>query len=304
MKKYIWIILFVVLGLTACDTNDVYEKELYKKVVAFICSDNYNVLEDVQALTGEENSTFIGLSCGGTGAPETDIRVSLIENEEPFNAYNVGMYDTDVTQYAKLLPKSHYDIDDYHVVIPKGERTGRLDIKVRPDGLSPDSVYFIPLSISAMSAYEVNSEKSTMLYRLLIKNFYAEQQPDGYTYYTMRGYRNGAVMQASKEMQPIDKNTVRIMPGNVSFLAKEEYIAENALLVEVQPDNSVVISAYKDVEVIQNDGDADFPNIFLTEEDDWGRKFKVFFLAYSFKTESSNDFIEIKEELRLQYVDD
>ena len=55
---------FVMLGVTACDTNEIFEEELYKKVVAFICSDNYNVLEDVQEMTGDENSTFIAVSCG------------------------------------------------------------------------------------------------------------------------------------------------------------------------------------------------------------------------------------------------
>lgn len=302
MRKYIFIISFVLFGVIACDTNEVYEKELYKKVVAFICSDNYNVLEDVQELTGQENETFIGLSCGGTDAPAVDIRVSIVEDIVPFNNYNVGMFDTDKSQYAKLLSKDHYDIEDYHVTIPKGKRTGRLDIKVKPDGLSPDSVYFIPLSISAMSAYEVNYEKSTMLYRVLIKNFYAEQKSSSYTYYTMRGYKDEAVMQATKEVQPINKNTVRLMPGNTSFLAEEDYIAENAILVEVQSDNSVRISGYKDLEVVQNDDDPDFPNVFLTEEDDWGRKFKVFFLAYQYK--DGDNFIDIKEELRLQYTDE
>ena len=54
MKKYIWFIVFVIFGITACNTNEIFEQELYKKVVAFICSDNYNVLEDQQELTGDE----------------------------------------------------------------------------------------------------------------------------------------------------------------------------------------------------------------------------------------------------------
>lgn len=301
MKRYIWMMAFVMLSIAGCNTNEIFEQELYKKVVALICSDNYNILEDQQELTGGENSTFVAVSCGGTGAAEADIRVTLIPDLAPFNAYNVGMYDVDTTQYAKLLPESKYDIDDYHIVIPKGERTGKLDIRIRPDGLSPDSVYFIPLSIGALSAYEVNPEKSSMLFRVLIKNFYAEQKTSGYTYYAMRGFRDGLVAQASKPVQPISKNSVRMMAGNISFKAEVDVLAQNAVLLEVQPDNHVVVTGYKDLEVIQ-DTDPDFPNIFRTETDDWGRKHKVFLLAYSYKAGSS--FVTMREELRLQYTED
>lgn len=292
---------FVMLGVTACDTNEIFEEELYKKVVAFICSDNYNVLEDVQEMTGDENSTFIAVSCGGTGAVETDVRVSVIPDMAPFNAYNVGMFDVDAQQYAKLVPEDNYTIEDYHIIIPKGERTGSLDIKIRPDGLSPDTVYFIPLSIGALSAYEVNPKKSSILYRVLIKNFYAEQMSAGYTFYSMRGTRNEVVTQSSKQVQPISENKVRMMAGNISFDADEKVFAEGAVILEVQPDNSVVISGYKELEVTQ-DNDSDFPNIFRTEEDDWGRKHKVFLLAYSYKV--GNSMVEMREELRLQYTDE
>lgn len=292
---------FVMLGITACDTNEIFEEELYKKVVAFICSDNYNVLEDVQELTGDENSTFIAVSCGGTGAVETDVRISVIQDMAPFNAYNVGMFDVDAQQYAKLVPENNYNIEDYHIIIPKGERTGTLDIKIRPDGLSPDTVYFIPLSIGALSAYEVNPKKSSILYRVLIKNFYAEQMAAGYTFYSMRGTRNGVVTQSSKQVQPISENKVRMMAGNISFDADEKVFAEGAVILEIQSDNSVVISGYKDLEVVQDD-DSNFPNIFRTEEDDWGRKHKVFLLAYSYKV--GNSMVEMREELRLQYTDD
>ena len=301
MKKYIWMMACVMLGIAGCNTNEIFEKELYKKVVALICSDNYNILEDQQELTDGENTTFIAVSCGGTEAVEADVRVTLIPDNTPFNAYNVGMFDVDAKQYAKLLPESKYDIADYHIIIPEGARTGKLDIRIRPDGLSPDSVYFIPLSIGALSAYEANPKKSSMLFRVLIKNYYAEQKTAGYTYYAMRGFRNGVVAQASKQVQPISKNKVRMMAGNISFEADVSTFEESAVILQIQPDNHVVVSAYKDLEVTM-DNDPDFPNIFRTEKDDWGRKHKVFLVAYSYKAGSS--MVEMREELRLQYTVD
>jgi hypothetical protein len=301
MKKTIWMATCLLLGITACNTNEIFEEELYKKVVALISSDNYNILEDEQELTGEENVTYIAVSCGGTGAAETDVRVTLIPDNTPFDAYNRGMYDADATQYAKLLPQDKYAIDDYHILIPKGERTGKLAIRIRPDGLSPDSVYFIPLSIGALSAYEVNPEKNNILYRVLIKNFYAEQLSSGYTFYTMRGLKNGANATATKQVQPLSKNKVRMMAGNIPFVADVSTFEQSAVVLEVQSDNKVLVSTYKDMEVTQED-DPDYPNVFRTETDDWGRKYKIFLLAYSYRDGSST--IQMREELRLQYTED
>lgn len=301
MKKYILITTVLIFGLTACNTNEIFEKELYKKVIALISSDNYNILEDAQELSGEENLTFIAVSCGGTDAAETDVRVTLIPDKAPLNAYNRGMFDADESLYAKTLPESKYDIDDYHIIIPKGERTGKLNIRIRPDGLSPDSVYFIPLSIGALSAYEANPQKSNILYRVLIKNFYAEQKSSGYTYYTMNGFLDGAAAQATKPIQPVSKDEVRMMAGNFQPIADIAQYEKGAIILKILPDNKVEISAYKDLEVFQDD-DPNYPNIFKTEIDDWGKKFKVFLLAYSYM--DGENLREMREELRLQYLDE
>lgn len=301
MKKYILITTVLIFGLTACNTNEIFEKELYKKVIALISSDNYNILEDAQELSGKENLTFIAVSCGGTDAAETDVRVTLIPDKAPLNAYNRGMFDADESLYAKTLPESKYDIDDYHIIIPKGERTGKLNIRIRPDGLSPDSVYFIPLSIGALSAYEANPQKSNILYRVLIKNFYAEQKSSGYTYYTMNGFLDGAAAQATKPIQPVSKDEVRMMAGNFQPIADIAQYEKGAIILKILPDNKVEISAYKDLEVFQDD-DPNYPNIFKTEIDDWGKKFKVFLLAYSYM--DGENLREMREELRLQYLDE
>lgn len=298
MKRYIWIIACLILTVS-CNTNEIFERELYKKVIAFISSDNYNVFEDPQELTDGENLTFVAVSCGGTKAPEVDVEVTVIPDETPFDVYNQGMYGDDTKMYANILPKSKYDIENYKIIIPKGERTGKLDIRIRPNGLSPDSTYFIPLSIKSLSAYEVNPDKSSILYQVLIKNFYAEQKTSGYTYYTMQGTRNGAIAQATKPIQPISKDKVRMMAGTVSFIEDLEKIEKYSVILEVQPDSSVVVTSYKNLEVVQ-DEDPDYPNIFRVETDDWGRKYKVFKVAYTYK--DGDKTIHMREELRLQFT--
>ena len=92
-----------------------------------------------------------------------------------------------------------------------------------------------------------------------------------------------------------------MMAGNTPFKAEIDVLEQNAVLLEVQPDNQVVVKGYKYLEVIQ-ENDPDYPNIFRTEVDDWGRKHKVFLLAYAYK--SGNSFVSMREELRLQYTEE
>ena len=90
-------------------------------------------------------------------------------------------------QYAKLLPKSRYEISSYTVTLPAKSdyHYERIPVKVRPEGLSPDSVYFIPLNIVSVSEYDVNEEKQDILFRVAIENDFATQYPE--TYYTISG---------------------------------------------------------------------------------------------------------------------
>lgn len=41
-----------------------------------------------------------------------------------------------------------------------------LPIKIRPEGLSPDSLYMIPLKLTGVSAYEINQRRTVCFIRL------------------------------------------------------------------------------------------------------------------------------------------
>lgn len=287
--------------LASCNKNEIFERELYKKVIAVISSDDYNILNDTQDMNESEIKSYVSASCGGTDPVEEDVAVSMIQDNSPFEDYNWAMYDADVSKYAKLLPTDKYRIDDYHIVIPKGEKYGKMLIRFYPEGLSPDSAYFLPLSIASASAYEINPKKSNILYRVLIKNAYAEQLPAGYTTYIMRGYRSNASYQMNKEIQPLTRNKVRMMAGNLKFEAAVNVFEQNAVVLEVKEDNSVLITPYGSLEVQQVDGDPEFPNRFRLEIDDWGRKYKVFLLRYNYR--DGIELIQMKEELRLEYTE-
>ena len=62
-----------------------------------------------------------------------------------------------------------------------------LPIKIRPEGLSPDSLYMIPLKLTGVSAYEINPKKSRVLYQIVLENDFASEKDN--TLMSMRGTR-------------------------------------------------------------------------------------------------------------------
>jgi len=299
-RTYIAIaILFLAAWFTACKDNELFEKEMYKNVVALISSEYYNTFQEEVSLTDEEFVGYIAASAGGTHATDKDLVIEFMEDSLQFNYYNYSLFDADSSLYAHLLPQDHYEIPDYQITIPAGERTGKTLVKVKPEGLSPDSTYFISLKVKDNSSVEVNGEKNTVLYQVLIKNAYASQASDDL--YTMTGYLDGAVTAGNVKMFPLSRNKVRVIAGNETFEANEDKIKKTSIVLEITDDNKVLITPYKDIEVTQVDDDPDYPNTFVQEES-FGRKFNTFLLAYDYTIDGTTH--RMQEELRIEVKQD
>jgi len=289
------VILFLTAWFTSCKDNELFEKEMYKNVVALISTEYYNTFKEEVPLTGEEYIGYIAASAGGTHATDKDLVIEFAEDSLQFNYYNFSVFDADSSLYARLLTKDHYEIPDYKITIPAGERTGKTLIKVKPDGLSPDSTYFISLKVNDNSSVEVNGEKNTVLYQVLIKNDYASQASDDL--YTMTGYLDGAVTAGNVKMFPLSRNKVRIIAGNETFQSNVDNINKTSIVLEVIDDNKVLITPYKDIEVTQVDDDPNYPNTFKQEES-FGRKYNTFLLAYDYVLNGTT--YHMQEELRME----
>ena len=70
MKRDFITILALMTALSSCNDDALFEKEMYKNVVALISSDYYNTFEEVVTLspTGEEATGYIAACTGGTHA--------------------------------------------------------------------------------------------------------------------------------------------------------------------------------------------------------------------------------------------
>jgi hypothetical protein len=297
------LIILVLLGIASCDRDEVFEKEQYKNVFALI-SGSDNVSARYHEL-GEESTGYVAASCGGTNLTKKDIEVNLMEDESLIDDYNKTNFDVNVSKYVRPLPKSKYNIDSYRFVIPAGAIGGRLPVRVRPDGLSPDSSYFVALRVESHTTYELNPEKSYILYSVKTQNAWA--QGGGATIYSMRGKlrvqgeSTELEMPGTKVMHPLTKNRVRIMAGNETYEADIAVLNNTAIILEIAEDNRVTIYPYKNIEAHQIDGDPDFPNIFKIEDDGF-KTYKTFLLKYSYKAGSTT--YEIREELRLEFKEE
>ncbi|KAA6299826.1 MAG: hypothetical protein EZS26_004036 [Candidatus Ordinivivax streblomastigis] len=289
----------LLVGMNACNRDEIFEREQYKNVFALVSDDGYNIFTVVHDLDEPESIGYVAASCGGTNPTLENIDITMELSKESFDRYNIANFDRDSTKYAHLLSPEQYGIDSWNFTIPAGKTSGKLPLSIKPEGLSPDSVYFIPLKVSAVSAYEVNPDKSDVLYCVQIKNQYATQQTA--TNYSMLGVRNGVNIMGQKRMHPISANKVRIMAGTEAFESKIATINKSAVILEIDEDNNVNISTYQDMVVTQVNGDPTYPNIFKIVDDGY-RTYKTFLLRYDYQVGSTT--YEMKEELRLEFKED
>jgi len=290
------------LGVCSCDRDEVFEKEQYKNVFALI-SESSNVSTKYHQL-GKESTGYIAASCGGTNPTQKDIVISLVEDPSLIDNYNTTNYDVNITQYARPLPKDKYDIDSYQLIISAGEIGGRLPIRIRPDGLSPDSTYLVALRVDSYSTYEVNPDKNFVLYSVKIKNYWA--QGNGSTIYSMKSKitEGGATIEVpgTVTMAPLGKTRVRMMAGNETYEPDIAVFSKGAIVLDIDTiTGKVTISPYRTITVHQIDGDPDYPNLFKVEDDGYNT-YKTFLLHYDY-TYGNTTYI-VKEELRLEFDED
>ena len=311
----ICIITVFVVGLNACNRDELFEREQYKCVVGVLSEGIFNIFaEEHDLAAGDAESYTVGhiaASAGGTLPTTVPITVYLTEDPDLLRSYNDLNFASESYRYACYLPSNRYIIDQSPVIhIPQGERNGRMRILVRAEGLSPDSVYFIPFRVNRVSAYELNSNKSTVLYRVHLKNFWASTR--SIPSYNHRGliYTNStgtpAISMMVKQMYPVSGDEVRIFPGNTTFQSFEaKDLGRWAIRLRMDAEGNVTISPWSadsdGLMVTQIDGDPDYPNVFTLIDDGFGTVYKTFLLCYTFVNPDTRVTYLVKEELRTEY---
>lgn len=232
-------------GLIACNQSDTFKEEQYKKVL-YVLSDDNMAFQVIHSLNETESTGYLTLYAGGSLDIDQDVTFTLEPDEDLLEEYNVLNYDLDTAKYARKLDPSKYTIESYSVTMKQGGEMpyALLPIKIRPQGLSPDSLYMIPLKLTSVSAYEINPKKSRVLYQVVLENDYASEKEN--TLMSMRGTRqigDGAVSKiaANKRMYPLSKQEVRINAGmeNSGNKADLELIDKYSIIIKVGEEKSL-----------------------------------------------------------------
>jgi Domain of unknown function (DUF1735). len=300
--KHIFSVAVLMVASFACDQYEVFEKEQYKNVFALI-SETDNVYRKFFDLRRSESTGYISFSMGGTNPTDRDLTINLLEDPSYIEAYNKANFDMEIDKYARPLPASMYDISALQCVIPAGADGVSIPVKIRPQGLSPDSTYFIAVRVDNYSDYELNPRKNHILFSVRLKNYYA--RGDRSTSYTLMGLKregnNPEIMvPGTKIMEPLAANKVRIMAGNEVYSSSLATFINYAMILEIGDDNKVTISSYQNLDVVQIDGDPEYPNIFRIDDDGFST-YKTFLLHYQYTLGGVT--YTMKEELRLQFVE-
>jgi len=291
MKTSLKILIVCILanGFASCNTDAIYQEEQYKTLV-YILSGSDNVFATSYSLNEEQPVRYISIGCGGSNSNEKDISITLEPNPimlDKFNSLNYNYID----EYAKLLPADRYEIESYTVTIPANSdyHYVRMPVKVRALGLSPDSIYFIPLKIKSVSNFDVNETKSDVLFRVAIENDYAQQLIP--TYYTKSGTMTNpvTVLSGAKLVQPLEKDKVRMFIGNETYGSTTTVadIERLSVVVQILEDNSLLVTPYGSMEVEMLDKVNGY-NQYNPELLQGTNKQRVFYLNYRFRLKQSN----------------
>ncbi len=320
MKKYIYLLSWILIaGFAACKEEDFSAEEHYKYVVYLLSTENYNVYQEVFPFdNGNEVKGYFSVGCGGSLTNPEAFTVELEKDTVLFDYYNKANFDIDVTKYANLLPENRYEIETSAVTFPEKnpDQYVKVAVSVKPDGLSPDSIYFIPVSIKSVSKYEVNPEKQNLLIRVALSNYYAEQLNT--TYYQMKGNvldENGdpvSTLATTKLARPLTKNAIRIYAGNMAQTTSSSYedIRKYSIVVSVDENKRVQIAPYGSIEIEQlNDGEEPWNSYTEARANAVDETIiKWFYLHYRYRTLKTpatettpavyNNWVTVKETLK------
>ena len=287
MKKIIKILIIgvVAFNLSGCSLDEIFQAEQYKPVV-YLLSGSDNIFGVSYTLNEAEPTRFVSVGCGGSNANEKDIVVTLEQNPEMVDAYNYLNYDYEY-QYAKILPADRYTITSYSTTIPANSdyHYARIPIKVRALGLSPDSIYFIPLKIKSVSEYEVNEDKQDVLFRVAIENDYAGQLTA--TYYAKSGTMSDplTVLSGSKQVFPLEKDKVRMFVGNEAYSVTTTAadVLRLSVVVQIKPDNTLEITPYGPTMEVEMLDEVNGSNVYVPAQMQGNTRQRVFYLNYRFR---------------------
>lgn len=161
----------VILYICAACSTDVDFGEQYKKQI-YIVNANERIVSAEHNLT-ESTDGFMTFYCAGSETSQKDVVVRYKIDKEALDAYNKSEYDENTAKYMECVPEDKIRFHENTVTIKAGEDYAILGFSINTLDLDPSKNYAIPVTITEVSAYEINPEMKTLFYNLKLKTPYS-----------------------------------------------------------------------------------------------------------------------------------
>lgn len=279
--------------MTGCSNQDFYNKEMFEPVVYLQSSTNNQNVYTLELPLSEPSpaTAYFSVGIGGSTPNPEEVIVELESDTVLFDQYNRINFVLDTPRFARYLPEERFEVSSSTVRIPANanDQYVQVPVAVNHHGLSPDSTYFIPLSIKSVSRYSINPAKKNALIRVAVKNDYARQTVQ--TVYSQGGtvQADGAsipsVVSANKTVVPLSGDEIRLLPGNVAQPSAADvnaaFYRNNAIVAKINADSTVSISSFANVQLEQIE--AEGYNRYYIAPDADGLPMHFFDLAYRYR---------------------
>ena len=294
-------IILCLFAIISCD-DDMYNREMYHSVLYLNSSGDYNVYTAVFPFKDTAAIGYLSIGCGGSKTNQNEVTIELEPDTVLLKTYNKMNFVLDSAKYAKLLSTTRFQFSTYKILFPAKsvDPYVNVPIKVNQQGLSPDSIYFIPITIKSVSRYEINPMKKSVLFQVAVENDYAEQVNT--TVYYQRGTLTSGTtitpVGGSKILQPLSKNEVRMFAGTQIQTNKSTLndIKSWSIVAKVNNDNTITLRSYGTI-ILEQLSQTGY-NRFYTQKDVNDKDVMYIDLYYRYKLQSSTTWTEVKESLQ------
>ena len=315
--RYITKILFAIIisfGIISCNEYDKFEEEMYEKNIYIVSTSNFNIFDLECDLSADNSLYHISVSASGTQKIDQDVKVTFTKDTSLLKAYNYSNFDAfETDKFAQELPTEKYTIPSSELTLKaNNDKVYELYPIVIETAdifyLPPDSVYFIPLMIDKVSAYNINESKRNVLVRILPKNPFARTKET--TMYALKGFKGAntdfpihqQIEKSNKIVQPLTSNSVKMNVGVEDTevdKANATTVARISMVVTIHENSTLSIAPYDaaagllEVEMLprpEDDPDFLYANRYEAMEDPYipERINQRLLMYYRYRTRTTN----------------
>lgn len=273
----LWVAVLILCFCNACST-DVDFGEQYKKQI-YIVKGNDRLTETTLPMA-DRTEAFVTFYCSGSEMSDKDVVVQYKIDKEALTAYNETEYGDNLARQMVCVPEEMVTFEEPAVTIKAGQEYAVLHFSINTSGLDPALNYAVPITITEVSAYEINQNVKTLFYKIKLKTQYSGLYNSQVVYHAFGKVESTKYVQ--KTAAAIAKNQIK-----VPVLDQKE-VAEGSLdyvIVTMNEDNSVTLSTQNPVIAPQ---DEIYVNNEPVKVNYYDPDKKQFVIGYSYDTNPSD----------------